>query len=158
MKTNSIFRVLAVVSCATAVAFSSAGDDRASLDRAYKKLTGHLKSMNGKALYAMLASDFMWVEPNGKTYDKASFIAMDQGRMKTPGLKFHEVSMKNDAYDFMGDLARVRSNTTIVMSMLDSGKRVKFKAVEESVDTWRKTKNGWLCVKVETTSSSFAPL
>ena len=158
MKTHTIFRSLAILSCALTIGLSSAGDDSAALKNAYARLCKGVKTKNSRAVHAMLAPGFTWVDPKGHVMSRAEFIAMDNARMSMPGLQFHEVSMKNDSYDFMGNEAKVRSTGTFVMSMMEGGKRMKMKGWSEGVDTWRKTPKGWMCYKVEVTAEGYEPI
>jgi len=158
MKTNTTFRTLAVIACALTVGISTAGDDSAALKNSYARLCKAIMRMDMSASHAMLAPDFTRVDPKGHAMTRAEFIAMDKERMKMPGLKFHEVSMKNDSYDFMGKEARVRSTGTFVMSMMEGGKRMKMKAWSEGVDSWRKTPKGWRIYKVEVTAEGYEPI
>lgn len=151
-------RTLITFACVGAAGAAMAGDDHKGLDQVYARLTRALKAMDVKATHVLLAPRFTWVDPQGHVMNRAEFIAMDNARNKMPGLKFHEVSMKNDSYDFMGDEARVRSTTTVVLSMMENGKRVKYRGISESVDTWRRGPRGqWMAYKVEVTSETFGP-
>lgn len=154
-----VSRTLISLACVAAVGVVTAMDDHHGLDKAYAKLSKALQRMDSKTVHGMLAPRFTWVDPAGRSMSRAEFIAMDNARMKTPGLKFHSVSMKNDSYDFMGDEARVRSHTNIVMSMVENGKRTKLRAISESVDTWRRGPKGeWLCFKVESVYETYEPI
>lgn len=153
------FRLVIAAAVALVSTFGVARDDHHGLDGAYKRLCAAIKSKNLKATHAMLAPGFTWVETSGRTLNRAQFIAMDTARTKIAELKYDVVDMKNDSYDFMGNEARVRSTTTIVVHGKDKGKKFVARSVSESVDTWRRDSKGrWLVYKVETTGEYFGSI
>jgi len=156
--TNFSMRTLVTLACVATISFASAGDGRGAIEAQYRRLEKLITMKDTSGLNAITTSDFTWVDINGKTMNKKEFMAMQRQELKAPGLKFHHVIMKNDSYDFMGDTARVRSSTTVVVSFMSNGKRMGFMGTSEGVDTWRHGPHGWQCCKVEVVHETNKPL
>lgn len=155
--TTQFVRLLALSSCFGVAVFAGALDEKSALENQYARLCKAIKAGDFKTTTGMLGPQFTWVNPDGTSMNRAEFIAKEKG-MAASGVKFLEVSMKNDSYDIEGGTARVRSTARIVISMPEGGKRQKYLITSEGVDTWRKSPKGWMMHKVEVTAETFAPM
>lgn len=157
MISKTLTRTLALTACVAAAAFTTAGDDKASVEKQYQRMCHAMLKGDGKTLTAMLAPGFTWVNANGTSMSRAVFVAKEKEYAKM-GVKHLEVSMKNDSYDIEGGTARVRSTARIVMSMPQGKTKAKYLVTAESVDTWRQSPKGWMLYKVEVVSETFNPM
>jgi hypothetical protein len=155
---NPLFsRCLFAAIAFSAAVFAGALDEKAALENQYARLCKAIVAGDSKTTTGMLAPSFTWVNPDGSVVTRSQFIAKER-ESEAAGMKFHEVSMKNDSYDIEGGTARVRSTSRIVVSMPEGKKRQKFLITTEGVDTWRKSPKGWMIYKVEVVNETFNPM
>jgi hypothetical protein len=127
----------------------------AGLEKAYANLHKQIVGRHVNGIMNLMTRDFQWVNPQGQVLDYAAFKKMMVSSMGAP-IKFKRLVMKNDSYDFMGNEARVRTRTEVTVEMKGpDGKMMTMQSWSEGVDTWRWTKSGWRCSKVEVVHERF---
>ncbi len=152
MKFKSL-RLMMLVPMALAALQAGAdqSSDIAGIEKAYSALKAGIVRKDMKAIMALCTSDFSWVDPKGHAMSRGDFQKMRTGQFAMKGLKFTKMSMKNDSYGFMGNECAVRCSSDMSMSALMNGKTMTMRGVTESVDTWRRTPQGWKMCRVQVT-------
>jgi hypothetical protein len=149
--TLALFAAVAALSSAQA----SHPQKVAGLEKAYANLHKQIVTRNVNGIMNLMTKDFQWVNPQGQAMDYAAFRKMMVSSLGAH-MKFTQFVMKNDSYDFMGNEARVRTRTEVTVQMKGpDGKMMTMSSWSEGVDTWRWTKSGWRCAKVEVVYEKF---